>query len=101
MLYQDWRLACVSFVIGPPAAIAIARLGRRMRKVSKSSQVQTGELTGLLDEAFQGARQVKAYGMEAYESARAGAPGARLCGRVTQAARGASPAHHIIPPQGG
>src|SRR5690606_19417255 len=39
MLYQDWRLACVSFVIGPPAAIAIARLGRRMRKVSKSSQV--------------------------------------------------------------
>ncbi len=101
MLYQDWRLACVSFVIGPPAAIAIARLGRRMRKVSKSSQVQTGELTGLLDEAFQGARQVKAYGMEAYESARAGAAVERLFGLLTKAARVRAAAHPIFETLGG
>jgi subfamily B ATP-binding cassette protein MsbA len=101
MLYQDWRLACVAFVIGPPAAIAIARLGRRMRKVSKSSQMQTGELTGLLDEAFQGARQVKAYGMEAYESARAGAAVERLFGLLTKAARVRAATHPIFETLGG
>ena len=101
MAYQDWKLACVSFIVGPPAAIAIARLGKRMRKVSKSSQVQTGELTGLLDEAFQGARQVKAYGMEAYESARAGAAVERLFGLLTKAARVRAATHPIFETLGG
>ena len=101
MAYQDWKLALVSFVVGPPAAIAIARLGRRMRKVSKSSQEQTGELTGLLDEAFQGARQVKAYGMEAYESARAGAAVERLFGLLTKAARVRAATHPIFETLGG
>ncbi len=101
MFYQDWKLACVSLVVGPPAAIAIARLGKRMRKVSKSTQVQTGELTGLLDEAFQGARQVKAYGMEAYESARAGDAVERLFGLLTKAARTRAATHPIFETLGG
>jgi subfamily B ATP-binding cassette protein MsbA len=72
-----------------------------MRKVSTSSQVQTGELTGLLDEAFQGARQVKAYGMEAYEGARAGAAIERLFGLLTKAARVRAATHPIFETLGG
>jgi len=101
MFYQDWRLALVSFVVLPPAAYAIARIGRRMRKVAKSSQAQTGELTTLLDEAFQGARQVKAYGMEAHESARAGAAVERLFRLVTRAARVRAAVHPIFETLGG
>ena len=101
MVYQDWTLALVSFVVLPPAAVAIARIGRRMRKVSKSSQVQTGELTGLLDEAFQGARQVKAYGMEAHESRRAGAAVERLFRLQTKAARVRAAVHPVFETLGG
>jgi len=42
-----------------------------MRRVSADTQVQMAELTTLLDETFQGARVVKAYGMEGYETTRA------------------------------
>src|SRR3546814_12882182 len=52
MLSQDRRLACVSSVIGPPAHIAISRLGRRIRTGAKSIQLQTRELPALLAEAF-------------------------------------------------
>ena len=42
-----------------------------MRKRSRQSQKQIGEVTSLLGEAFQSARVVKAYGLEDYQKARA------------------------------
>ncbi len=70
MFRQDWILACVAVVVLPIAFFPISRLGKRMRRVSRSAQQQTGQLAVFLDEAFQGARQVKAHGMEAHEGAR-------------------------------
>ena len=72
MFYEDWLLALVAFFAFPSAILPIVRVGRRMRKVSGSTQTQMGRLTTLLDETFQGFRHVKAYGMEAYETSRAG-----------------------------
>jgi subfamily B ATP-binding cassette protein MsbA len=71
MLYQDWALALISAAAFPLAIRPLSRLSRRMRKVSTNQQVQTGMFTTLLGQVFQGARQVKAYGMEAYEQQRA------------------------------
>jgi len=71
MFYQDWVLAAFSFIVFPAAVVPVVRLGRRMRRVSANTQVEMGQFTTQLDETFQGARHVKAYGMEAYESARA------------------------------
>ncbi len=71
MFYEDWLLALVAFFAFPSAILPIVRIGRRMRKVSGITQAQMGRLTTLLDEAFQGFRHVKAYGMEAYETGRA------------------------------
>ena len=71
MFYEDWLLALVAFFAFPSAILPIVRIGRRMRKVSGSTQVQMGRLTTLLDETFQGFRHVKAYGMEDYETGRA------------------------------
>lgn len=71
MFYQDWGLALITFFIYPVAAFPIVRVGRRMRKVSTGMQQAVGKLTALLDETFQGARHVKAYGMEDYETDRA------------------------------
>jgi len=72
MFYQNWQLALVVFFIFPLAGWPIARLGRRMRKVVTNTQAEIGEFSALLNETFQGARHVKAYGMEDYEAGRAG-----------------------------
>ncbi|MEQ8700006.1 MAG: ABC transporter transmembrane domain-containing protein, partial [Bauldia litoralis] len=71
MVYTDWVLSFIGFVVFPMAAIPILQLGRRMRKVSANTQVEMAQFTTLLDESFQGVRHVKAYGMEGYESGRA------------------------------
>ena len=71
MFYQDWALALVAFFAFPLAVRPIVKIGRRMRRVSANTQVELGQLTTLLNQTFQGARHVKAYGMEDYEERRA------------------------------
>ncbi|MEM7225130.1 MAG: ABC transporter ATP-binding protein [Pseudomonadota bacterium] len=71
MFYEDWILAIIAFLAFPTAILPMVKIGRRMRKISGATQSQVGTLSTLLDESFQGIRSVKAYGMEAYETARA------------------------------
>jgi subfamily B ATP-binding cassette protein MsbA len=72
MLSTDWRLSLAVFIIFPIAVLPIIRIGRKIRRVSANTQAEIGNLATLLSETFQGARHVKAYGMEQYEQARAG-----------------------------
>ncbi len=71
MFYQDWGLALIVFFVFPLAYWPISRLGRRMRKVVVNAQTEIAEFSSLINETFQGARHVKAYGMEQYETTRA------------------------------
>jgi len=71
MFLQDWALALASFVLFPVAVRPIANVGRRMRRATVDTQSEIAQFTTLLDQTFQGARHVKAYGMEAYETTRA------------------------------
>ena len=71
MFYTDWQLAVVAFIVFPISVVPIVRIGRRLRRVSANTQFEIGSLTAMLDDVFKGARQVKAYGMEAYEQRRA------------------------------
>ena len=87
MFYQDWMLALVSFFIFPLAIRPIVRIGRRMRRVSANTQAEVGQLTTLLTQTFQGARHVKAYGMEKYEQSRASALFERIFELVDRANR--------------
>ncbi len=70
MFEMDWKLALLAFVVFPIAIYPIIRIGRRMRKLSTSALEELGRFTARLNEAFQGARHVKAYNMEDFESAR-------------------------------
>ena len=70
MFQSDWILALGASVVFPLAAFPIIWIGRRVRGVTTSSQVEWGNLTTLFDETFSGIRHVKAYGMEDYESNR-------------------------------
>jgi ATP-binding cassette, subfamily B, bacterial MsbA len=87
MFYQDWELAIVAFFAFPAAIRPIVRIGRRMRRVSANTQIEMGQLTTLLSQTFQGARAVKAYGMENYEVGRADALFERIYGLVDRANR--------------
>jgi len=101
MFYQDWLLALVAFFGFPLAIRPIAAIGRRMRRVSANTQAEMGQLTTLLSQTFQGARLVKAYGMEAYEERRAGALFERVFRLVDRANRTRSRASPMIEALGG
>ena len=70
MIYQSWQLSLIALLVFPTAVYPIMRLGKRMRKISDSTQVQLGQFTAQLDETFAGVRMVKAYNREDYEIAR-------------------------------
>jgi ATP-binding cassette, subfamily B, bacterial MsbA len=87
MFYQDWALAIVAFFAFPAAIRPIVGIGRRMRRVSANTQIEMGQLTTLLNQTFQGARYVKAYGMEDYEARRADGLFERIYSLVNRANR--------------
>ncbi|HCX14533.1 MAG TPA: ABC transporter permease [Rhodospirillaceae bacterium] len=71
MFYQDWMLATIAFVAFPAAVFPITALGRRLRRVTANTQVQTGSFMTLVEQSLNGIRLVKGYRMENYEAARA------------------------------
>ncbi len=66
----DWKLALIAFVVFPCAVGPVMAFSRRMRKITKKAQKQMSGITSLLQEAYQGNRVVKAFGMEEYERER-------------------------------
>ncbi|MCX5839994.1 MAG: ABC transporter transmembrane domain-containing protein, partial [Deltaproteobacteria bacterium] len=70
IFYRDWQLALIAMVIFPLTIYPIATFGRKIRKLATRTQVTMGSLTTLLQETISGARIVKAFGREDYESSR-------------------------------
>jgi ATP-binding cassette, subfamily B, bacterial MsbA len=101
MFYQDWILALFSFVLFPVAIRPIVAIGRRMRRVSANTQAEVGQLTTLLNQSFQGARLIKAYGMEDYEERRAAGLFESLFGLIDRATRTRSRASPMMESLGG
>jgi subfamily B ATP-binding cassette protein MsbA len=101
MFYQDWLLTLASFFAFPTAILPLINIGKRIRKVSANTQQELGQFTTLLNEVFQGARHVKAYGMEAFERDRAGAVIEQIFALVFRAARTKAAAYPIMETLGG
>src|SRR5439155_17015504 len=101
MFYQDWILGLISFFVFPLAIHPIVGIGRRIRRVAANTQAEIGQLTTLLSQTFQGARHVKAYGMEAYEERRATGLFERLFALVVRAGRSRSRASPMMEALGG
>jgi ATP-binding cassette, subfamily B, bacterial MsbA len=101
MFYQDWLLALVSFFVFPLAIRPIVAIGRRIRRVTASAQAEIGQFTTLLSQTFQGARHVKAYGMEEYEERRAAGLIERLFALIDRGTRTRSRASPMMETLGG
>jgi subfamily B ATP-binding cassette protein MsbA len=78
IFYTDWKLALIAMVVFPLAIYPITLFGRKMRKVTTSTQITMGTLNSLLQETISGTRIVKAFGMEQYENKRFAAENERL-----------------------
>lgn len=70
ILHKDWKLALVSLVLMPLILVPTARLGRRIRRTSRSTQDHAAEMNQILQETLSGHQVVKAFNTEVYESRR-------------------------------
>ena len=78
IFYTDWKLALIAMVVFPLTIYPISRFGKKMRKVTTSTQITMGTLSSLLQETISGTRIVKAFCMEKYENERFAAENERL-----------------------
>jgi subfamily B ATP-binding cassette protein MsbA len=70
VLRTDWMLAAVSLTVLPIVLIPTARIGRRIRKTTRSAQDSVAEVNQILEETITGHAIVRAFGMEAFETGR-------------------------------
>jgi subfamily B ATP-binding cassette protein MsbA len=69
MFWSDWVLSLLGVLIFACSAVPLQRLSRRMAANARSLQMEATRYAGHLGQVFQGIRHVKAYRMEAVESA--------------------------------
>jgi subfamily B ATP-binding cassette protein MsbA len=71
VLFQnDWKLALVSTTVLPFVLWPTARLGKRIRRSTRSAQDNAAEMSQILQEAFSGHAVVKSFTAEPVESER-------------------------------
>ena len=68
LFYHDWKLASISLLIFPLAIYPISRIGKRLRKISKNTQVGFGFLTKRLTESLQSIKTIKSFNAENVET---------------------------------
>ncbi|WP_279479427.1 ABC transporter ATP-binding protein [Aureimonas sp. SK2] len=64
MFWQDWVLSLIALTAGPPIAIMIAGLSRKLRRATRQSVDLNSRVLGSMQETAQGIQVVKAFTME-------------------------------------
>jgi subfamily B ATP-binding cassette protein MsbA len=70
IMYQNWRLALFAIVAIPLSAYPMVRLGNRLRRIARTGQERTADMSTVLKETLTGVRIVKGFTQEAAEDAR-------------------------------
>jgi subfamily B ATP-binding cassette protein MsbA len=68
VIWINWRLALVAFIVIPVITFVVARIARRLRRYSTRAQEKMADITTVLQETISGIRVVKAFGMEGFET---------------------------------
>jgi len=71
LMYLNWRLTLLTFVVVPIVGVVIRYFSRRLRRIARDIQDRAGSLTAVLEEMISGHRVVRIFGGEAYERQRA------------------------------
>ncbi|MES9899846.1 MAG: lipid A export permease/ATP-binding protein MsbA [Sedimenticola sp.] len=70
MLYLNWRLTLIAFVLIPAVTFFVRIVSRRLRLISKTLQQKMGEMTHVLEEVITGSRVIKLFGGQRHEQKR-------------------------------
>lgn len=70
LLYLNWRLTLIFFLVAPFIALLVGYAGKRFRKLSERIQNSMGDVTHVASETIQGYRVVRAFGGKNYERGR-------------------------------
>ena len=80
LLYLNWQLTMIAFVLIPMVALAVGAFSRRMRRLSGEQLRYTGELTSVVGEAIHGNPVIKVYAGQEHERSRFAAASRQLQG---------------------
>jgi subfamily B ATP-binding cassette protein MsbA len=78
LLWSNWKLTIVTFVVIPPIAIVVRVFSKRLRTMSRESQRAVGGIAEVLDESIANQRVVRVFGGQDYEMRRFDAAGREL-----------------------
>jgi len=78
LLWSNWRLTLITFVVIPPIAIVVRAFSRRLRTMSRETQRAMGGVAEVLDESIANQRVVRVFGGQDYESRRFEAASQRI-----------------------
>lgn len=70
MVYLNWRLSLIIFVIVPVITFAVRYFGQMIRKLSRDVQDRLADTTAVAEEALGAVQSVKSYAREPYEISR-------------------------------
>ncbi len=99
LLWSNWKLTLVTFVVIPPIAVVVRMFSRRLRQMSRESQRAIGGVAEVLDESIANQRVVRVFGGQAYEAKRfedASQRIRRFNMKLAAAAAGTVPATQLI-----
>jgi ATP-binding cassette, subfamily B, bacterial MsbA len=66
MIHLDWAITAFVLLVYPIAALPIAVISEKLRKVAKRTQAGLGDMTSLLSEKLSGTRLIKTFALEDY-----------------------------------
>ena len=78
LLWSNWKLTLVAFLVIPPIGFVVRIFSRRLRTMSRESQRAVGGIAEVLDESIANQRVVRIFGGQAYETARFEQAGQRI-----------------------
>ena len=70
IFYMNWKLALLSLIFLPSAAVPIVYFGRAFRRIGTKIQEETANLSTIIHESITGSPVVKAFSMETHETTR-------------------------------
>ena len=99
LLYLNWKLTLVAIAVGPPIALFVRLLSRRLRSMAREAQTAMGDLVHVLEETIECHKVVKVFGGQEYEAKRFERANQRLRGfnmRQTVPAALTTPVTHFF-----
>lgn len=84
LMWLNWRLTLLTFVVVPIVGVVIRYFSRRLRRIARDIQDRSGSLTQVLEEMIAGHRVVRVFGGEKYERERAVGAANRLRNAMTK-----------------